>query len=293
VLAGVAGEGEQDSPRQPCAAALFERLLERGAEPFDVQVLYNTHFSGDMLWWLELVYRHTIDTPRASAWSDAEWTMFDMGAYGSGARFVLETALKTRKLTLAEWALAKGANPDARPARDTRFPQHTLYELSVLSDFPEMAELLARHGARRSTPTLRDEERFVLACVHLDRDEAQRLLRAHPEYLHSPAAMFHAAKRNRPDVLALLVDLGFSVDIQDGSGRRPLHEAAVNDAHAAAQFLIEHGADVDARESTYNAPPIGWAAHGDRTEMVRLSAVQSSDLDSLCERIRRSRAPES
>jgi len=282
VLAGVAGEGEQDSPRQPYAAALFERLLERGAEPFDVQVLYNTHFSGDMLWWLELVYRHTIDTPRASAWSDAEWTMFDMGAYGSGARFVLETALKTRKLTLAEWALAKGANPDARPARDTRFPQHTLYELSVLSDFPEMAELLARHGARRSTPHLPDEERFVLACVHLDRDEAQRLLRAHPEYLHSPAAMFHAAKRNRPDVLALLVDLGFSVDVQDGSGRRPLHEAAVNDAHAAAQFLIEHGADVDARESTYNAPPIGWAAHGDRTEMVRLLSGYSRAIWILC-----------
>jgi hypothetical protein len=58
------------------------------------QVLYNTHFSGDMLWWLELVHTHTIDTPRATAWSDPEWMMFDMGAYGSGARFVLETAVK-------------------------------------------------------------------------------------------------------------------------------------------------------------------------------------------------------
>ena len=65
VLVGVAGEGEQDSPRQPYAAALFELLLERGAEPFDIQVLYNTHFSGDILWWLELVYKHTVDTSRA------------------------------------------------------------------------------------------------------------------------------------------------------------------------------------------------------------------------------------
>src|SRR5678815_1622255 len=40
-LVGVAGEGEQDSPRQPQAEALFELLLERGAEPFDIQVLYN------------------------------------------------------------------------------------------------------------------------------------------------------------------------------------------------------------------------------------------------------------
>ena len=37
VLTGVAGEGEQDSPRQPYAAALLELLLERGAEPFDIR----------------------------------------------------------------------------------------------------------------------------------------------------------------------------------------------------------------------------------------------------------------
>ena len=115
VLVGVAGEGEQDSPRQPYAAELFELLLERGAEPFDIQVLYNTHFSGDILWWLELVYKHTVDTARGRAWKDPDWAMFDMGAYGSGARFLLETAVKKRNVRLAEWLLAHGANPDAGP----------------------------------------------------------------------------------------------------------------------------------------------------------------------------------
>ena len=46
---------------------LFELLLERGAEPFAIQVLYNTHFSGDVLWWLALVYEHTIHTPSLAA----------------------------------------------------------------------------------------------------------------------------------------------------------------------------------------------------------------------------------
>ena len=126
VLVGVAGEGEQDSPRQPYAAELFELLLERGAEPFDIQVLYNTHFSGEILWWLELVYKHTVDTARGAAWKDPDWAMFDMGAYGSGARFLLETAVKKRDVRLAEWLLARGANPDAAPARDKRFPKHSL-----------------------------------------------------------------------------------------------------------------------------------------------------------------------
>jgi hypothetical protein len=151
-----------------------------------------------------------------------------------------------------------------------------------VNDFPEMVELLARHGATQSTPILGDEEQFALACLRLDRDEAQRLLRAHPEYVRSPKAMFLAAKRDRPDVLALLVDLGFSVDVEDHTRRRPLHEAAVNNAMAAARFLIERGADVDARESMYNGPPIGWAAHGDRAEMVRLLSAYSREMWFLC-----------
>jgi ankyrin repeat protein len=282
VLTGVAGEGEQDSPRQPYAAPLFELLLERGAEPFDIQVLYNTHFSGDMLWWLELVYKHTIDTARRTAWQDPEWSMLDMGAYGSGARFLLETAVKNRDIQLAEWLLAHGANPNAAPARDRRFPKHTLYELALMEDLSEFAELLARYGASRSAPALDEHERFLQACFRLEREEVRRLLVAHPEYLQSPAAMFEAAKRDRPDVLALLLDLGVPREIQDQSGKRALHEAAAHNALRAARFLIERGAEIDARESNYDAAPIGWAAHGDKTEMLSLLSRHSREIWTLC-----------
>jgi uncharacterized protein len=281
VLTGVAGEGEQDAPRQPYAAALFELLLQRGAEPFDIQVLYDTHFSGDMLWWLDLVYRHTINTARGAAWRDPEWPMFDMGAYGSGARFILETALKTRRLDLAAWALARGANANAAPARDKRFPKRSLYEVALTQDLPEMAELLARHGARRSTPALDDRERFVQAALRLEAANARALLRAHPEYLHSPVAVLEAAARDRPDALALLLDLGFSLEAADDTGKRALHEAALGNALRAARFLIDRGADVDPRESTHGATPIGWAAHADHGEMVTLLSRYSRDVWTL------------
>ena len=281
-LSGAAGEGEQDAPRQPQAAALFDLLLERGAEPFDLQVLYDTHFSGDMLWWLELVHRRTIDTPRGTAWKDPEWTMFDMGAYGSGARFVLETAIKTRNRALLEWALTHGANPEAAPARDRRFPRQSLHELALREGLPDMADLLARHGASRARPTLDDHERFLDACFALDRDAAGRLLAAHPEYRDSPLAMFTAAKRDRPDVLALLLDLGFPIEFQDHSGKRPLHEAAANNALRAAAFLLDRGAEVDPRESIHGGTPLGWAAHGDKVEMVDLLSRRSRDVQTLC-----------
>jgi ankyrin repeat protein len=282
VLTGIAGEGEQDSPRQPYAEALFDLLLEHGAEPFDIQVLYDTHFSGDMLWWLELVYARTIDTSRGAAWRDPEWTMLDMGGYGSGARFVLELAIKKRDLTLARWALARGANPNAAPARDKRFPKRTLYELALLENLPDMAELLEQHGARGTAPSLDDPEAFVYACQQVDRAEAERLLARHPEYLQSTKAMFEAAKNDRPDALALLLELGTPIEVQDATGKRALHEAAAHGALNATRFLVERGAEIDPRESMYGGTPMGWAAHGDRTAILDYLSRYSRNIWTLC-----------
>jgi uncharacterized protein len=208
--------------------------------------------------------------------------MLDMGAYGSGARFVLETAVKTRNPPLAEWALAHGAGPNAAPARDRRFPKGSLYEFAVMEGVPEIADLLVRYGGSPASSELNEPDRFLAACLRLDRDEARRLLAAHPEGRTSPAAMFAAARRDRPGVLALLLDLGFDIDVRDATGKTPLHEAAASGALAAAAFLIEHGAEVDAHESTYNAAPIGWAAHGDKTDMVRLLSRYSREVPTLC-----------
>lgn len=268
VLVGVAGEGEQDSPRQPYAPALFELLLERGAEPFDIQVLYNTHFSGDVLWWLELVYARTMKIRRMAEWADPDWKMLDMGAYGSGARFLLEIALKNRDLRLAEWLLAHGVNPNAAPARDHRFSKKSLYEDALRAGFPEMAGLLVRYGAARTMSALSDQERFLDACFRLDRNGARTLLTGHPEYLQSPEAIFAAARKDRPDVVALLLDLGVPIEIEGEHKQRPLHEAAANNALRVAHLLIERGAEIDPIDATWGGAPIGWAAHGDHVEMV-------------------------
>ena len=128
-LVGVAGEGEQGSPRQPNAAEMFQLLLERGAEPFDIQVLYNTHFSGDMVWWLDLVYAHSLKTGREAAWRDPAWSMLNMGGYGPGAFFILNAAIERNNLALAEWALSHGAGPDITESTHPKFrPRHTLYQ---------------------------------------------------------------------------------------------------------------------------------------------------------------------
>ena len=116
-LVGAIGEGEEDRPPHPRRDELVSLLLERGANPYDIQVIYNTGFHGQMLWYLKLIYEHTVKLGRAADWADPEWMMLGMGGYGSGARWLLNIAVRDNNMELAEWALSHGANPNAGPPR--------------------------------------------------------------------------------------------------------------------------------------------------------------------------------
>ena len=281
-LVGVAGEGEQASPRQPYAEALYELLLDRGAGPYDIQVLYDTHFSGDMLWWLKLTYRRSLALGRKADWDDPHWSMLEMGGYGSGAHYVLKVAVQKNDLALAEWALIHGADPNSNTSGHPKFRMtHTLYQTAVMMGHAEMAALLVKHRANTAAPTLDPDEAFIAACMRLDRAAASAIVADHPEYLRSHRAMFTAAGSDRPDVIALLLDLGVPLEISDAHNTRALHHAAGNNALRAARFLIERGAEVDPRETSYNARPIGWAAHGDHTEMLDFLSQYSRSIWTL------------
>jgi hypothetical protein len=248
-LVGAAGEGEQDSPRQPQGAALFELLLERGADPFDMQVLYNTHFRGDVLWWLELIWKHTEGTVRAAAWDDPEWRMLDMGNYGTGARFLVELAEQKGNDRLRQWLVDHGANP-----RST-------------------ARVPRRIG---------DRDPFIAACLRLDREEATRLLAEYRGYLRSPTAIFAAARRDRADVVSWLLDLGVPIEVEDETKQRTLHVAAAANALHVARLLIERGAEIDPRETRWNSAPMGVAAFAHHTPMLDLLSQYSRDVVNLC-----------
>lgn len=291
-LVGVIGEGEENRPPHPQRNALVRLLLERGANPYDGQVIYNTHFRGDIEWFLEMAYAHAVKTGRGSEWADPNWPMFDMGGYGCGARFLLGGAIDRNNLGLAQWMLEHGANPNApaAPKRNARtidasgrLSSSTLYEEAIRKGSVEMAELLARYGATRSVRALEGKEAFAAACLELDRAKAKELLAGHPEYLSSPRPMTVAAARNQPDVVALLLDLGMSPDIEDpeGSKQHPLHVAADNDSLRVAELLIERGAQIDPRETRYGITPLWSAIWGQRQRMIDLLRPLSRDVWAL------------
>jgi hypothetical protein len=159
-LVGAIGEGEESRPSHPRRDELVRLLIERGANPYDIQVIYNTHFRGEVQWYLEMAYEHAAKTGHVSDWADPDWPMFDMGGYGSGARFLLGGAIDRNDLELARWMLDHGANPNASPPgrrnshstdASGRLGNRSLYEVALLKGSPEIAELLVHYGAERST----------------------------------------------------------------------------------------------------------------------------------------------
>ena len=67
------------------------------------------------------------------------------------------------------------------------------------------------------------------------------------------------ACRDLQRVRELLAVTPSLVNARDGEGATSLHYAALNGNQELARFLVEQGADVNARDDRFGATPAGWA----------------------------------
>jgi uncharacterized protein len=280
-LTSAIGEGEEDAEPHPRRNELVELLLERGAEPYDTQVLYNTHFHGKILWFLELMYATALKRGRKADWEDAEWNMIGMGGYGQGARYLLTVAVQHNDLELAEWVLQHGATANPAVSSHPRASKHSVYEEAYARGFLEMADLLERHGAPPQKPVLTPEVELAAVCARLDRAEIAALLQQHPEYLQRTEIIFAAAEKDRTDIVEMLLDLGVPIEIEGIARTRPLHAAAWADAVNVAQLLIDRDAQIDPVETNWNNTPFDFAVYGSHKRMIDLLAPYSRDVWNL------------
>ncbi|HJR68827.1 MAG TPA: ankyrin repeat domain-containing protein, partial [Gammaproteobacteria bacterium] len=269
LLTGVIGEGEGREPRHPRAVELAELLIERGADPYDTQSLYNTSLHADDTFWLDFLYSRSEAAGTAERWRSKEaWPangMFD---------YLLGNAVSRNHLRRSHWLLERGARATAPHS----YSKRNLHTEALLGGFTELAQLLVEFGAQPER--LDDVHAFQAACMKGDRETAQRLLATHPEYLRFPGPMYQAADRDRVDVAEMLLGLGVSPDVEHG-GWTALHSAAHNNAVLVAKLLIERGATVDVREAKYHSTPLGHAVWAGNHAMVDLLSGVSRDVIAL------------
>jgi hypothetical protein len=271
VLTGIVGLGEGVQPPHERADELAELLLERGADPFDTQILYDTAVVSDDTHWLDVLWTHSERLGVADKWRTV---LVGEKMPVSWLDLILSIAVSYDHPRRAEWALARGAKPNGAHAYSKRRP----IDEALLHGHSAMAELLKRHGATDAAPD--DDVAFGIACRNVDRAEIRRLAALHPEYLRDADTMLMAARTNRRDLVELLLDLGMDVDVADAGDVRALNVAAGNGAIEVMKLLIERGADIDKPTKHYGGP-LGFAGHFGQRAAAEILAPRSRDVHNL------------
>lgn len=270
VLTGVIGLGEGIRPPHPRDRELAVLLIERGADPYDTQALYNTSIVGDDTYWLDVLWQGSAARGEEDRWASLKEKSLG-GTKMSTLDYLLGNAVASNHFARVGWLLAHGADPDGRNAYSKR--PHV--EVARSHGFTAVAELLAGHGAKPIE--LSPHAAFVTAALAMDEAEARSLALAHPAYLADPTPLLIAAQQNRTDVLRLLLDLGMPVDCATPKGQRALHEAAGAGALDAIRLLIDAGANIDKRGGDYQATPLGHGVFWKNRAVIDLIAPLSRD----------------
>ena len=253
-------------------------LLERGAVPDDHD-LYLAGFGGDEHETLRLMLGHATDVAQMAemalaapisqndtegvrllleAGADPRRYADDDGAPASAAYEAVQSGCSAELLDLL---LAHGAEPD-RPGREGRSP----YTLARIQGRADLADLLRLYGAAGD---ISDTDLFLAALQHADQAAVTEQLTRDPglpdriSEAQQAAALIRAAETGNLAALTLMLDRGFGADARgDENGGTALHAAAYSGSANAVRLLLGHGADLEARDATWDSPPLDWAAVG-------------------------------
>jgi ankyrin repeat protein len=157
--------------------------------------------------------------------------------------------------------LDHGAQPDL-PGPGGRSP----LTLATVQGREDLASVLLRHGA---ADDITDADRFLAGCLRADQAAVRRQLALDPGLTgrltdaKRAEAMVRAAGTGRVAAIGLMLDLRFPVDAHGGEdGGTALHAAAYSGSAEVVRLLLDRGADIEARDATWDSTPLGWAVVG-------------------------------
>ena len=167
---------------------------------------------------------------------------------------VAEPDLEAVAILLAAGADPDGPGPDGRSAR----------RRALTAGVPATVEFL---GGAGDDPV----DRLLAAIVTGDGEAARRLSAADPGLVArlEPAdreALVDAAENGRVAAVGLMLELGFPIgtrrEATDDDGATALHSASWAGSAETVELLLDHGADVGARDARWQSQPLEWALVG-------------------------------
>jgi ankyrin repeat protein len=214
-------------------------LLDRGAPVRPETVLASLYAAGGT-WCLELLTKAAADTPELFTEALVE--------------AVAEADLDAVDILLGAGADPDAAGPDGRSAR----------RCALTAGVATTVELLGGAGA---DPV----ERLLEAIVTDDGAGARRLVASDAGLVArledaDRAALVAAAEHGNRASVGLMLELGFPIDVRregtDEDGATALHAAAWAGSAETVALLLDHGADLSARDTRWQSQPLEWALVG-------------------------------
>jgi ankyrin repeat protein len=279
VLTGAVRLGEGARPSHAQASELVELLIASGADPFDVQTLYNVSIVGEELveplYWYDLLWRHCEARGELDQWRTAGEISLGHGFGLSTLDYLLGNAVGQNEVVRAEWLLDRGADPNTTHA----YTKQALHALAQLSGFLDLQRMLEQRGAR--SVKLSGMEAFRAACLRHDAEAAKALLTSEPELVRDPTPLHAAAQFGDAEAINLL--LGFGVDAKglDTDGISPLHRAVQSGSLAAVDRLLQAGADPNLRDGKWRGTALSWAVVLGRPQLFERLIPISRDVRAL------------
>ena len=192
----------------------------------------------------------------------------------------LQLAVRKQLPAMIALLLELGADPFAVDAHGMPV---AAYASSTDADRPVMEAIRARMLAESSLARRDDDASrgmlALVACLSLgDPDSAERLVREDPSLLGG-GAMHLLAKRGDADGVRWLLEHGADPDarwMHWDAEVAPLHLTAYGGSVDVARLLLAAGADPTIRDGKHDGDAIGWAAHFGRVELRRLLEARAA-----------------
>jgi ankyrin repeat protein len=252
--AGADPAGRTESGWSPlrCAVAgaanpdIARLLLDRGAMPDDHDI-YLACFAEDDHTCLRLLLAHAGDVSASTALA-ASISIDDV----EGVRLLLEAGVDPKTPTPAD--LYGSGHDDESPWP----PIHAAIRSGCST---ELITLLLDAGAETT-----EVDVFLAACLRGDRAAAQR--HRVPLTDDDYRTLVRAAGTGNAAAVGIMLDFGFPLDIRGDDGGTALHAAAYSGSLDTVRLLLDRGADIESRDTTWNSTPLGWAIVGSGEQRV-------------------------
>lgn len=179
-----------------------------------------------------------------------------------------------------DWGKWEAQGRAMKLAVDTSHPKAP--SLSVMIKRPLVVEPAGKTPSAPNAPAARPASEIVTASQRGDAARVRELLAAggnandvDPDTGRS--ALHFAARENRAEVVAILIDSKADINATDRTGKTPLTMAAENSAVDATKLLIERGADLNKRDQI-GGTPLTWACGLGTAPTVKLLIDSGADL---------------